>query len=114
MLFGLQGFAAVAAGTAALVLGGALKALSGGMGGTGSAPAGSSGGGGGSGSTGFSAPDTQFGTPEEMQEMQKPSTNISVNIQGNVLDRRQTGLEISEVIREAFDVQGTTIQTATV
>jgi hypothetical protein len=29
-----------------------------------------------------------------------------VNIQGNVLDRRQTGIEIVEIIKEQFDTQG--------
>jgi hypothetical protein len=34
-----------------------------------------------------------------------------VNVQGNVLDRRQTGLEIAEVINEAFGSGGVTFAT---
>ena len=39
-------------------------------------------------------------------ERNKPGTQIAVNIQGNVLDRRQTGIEIVEIIKEQFDTQG--------
>lgn len=102
----------LAAGAALGIIGGILKALSGGVGGAGAAPAGASGGGGGAGSVGLT--ESAATTPEDLQELQKPATNISVNVQGNILDRRQTGLELAEVIRESFDVQGTTIQTATI
>jgi hypothetical protein len=35
-------------------------------------------------------------------EKQKPVTQVQVNIQGNVLDRRETGMAIMDVIREEF------------
>lgn len=37
----------------------------------------------------------------------KPGTTVNLTVQGNILDRRQTGLELSEVIREAVESQGT-------
>lgn len=40
-------------------------------------------------------------TFEPVQE--KPKTEIAVNILGNVLDRRETGLEITRILQENFD-----------
>jgi hypothetical protein len=94
-LFGLQGPAAIAAGAAAVVLGGALSAL-GGAGGGGVVPSTS----GGVTSTGVAqqAPEVL-----EVPEVQQQQPSVNVTVQGNILDRRETGLELAEVIREAFD-----------
>lgn len=101
-VFGLSGAAAVAAGLGLIVLGGALSAM--GEGGeTGAGTATASGGGvvgsGGTADLGAVADGSQL-------ERAQPGTQIAVNIQGNVLDRRQTGLEIVEIIKEQFDTQG--------
>ena len=42
------------------------------------------------------------GTTAQETVQNKPVTSIAVNIQGNILDRRQTGLEIAEVLNETF------------
>lgn len=100
-VFGLSGAAAVAAGLGLIVLGGALSAL--GEGGETAAGTASAGGGvtgaGGTANLGAVADGTQLERPQQGQQ-------ISVNVQGNILDRRQTGLELVEVIREQFDTQG--------
>jgi hypothetical protein len=92
----------LAGGAALLVLGGALKALAGGGGGSSaSSPAG---GGAGAGPAESAVP-TQLQEPEA----QAPGTAVTVNVQGNILDRRQTGLEIAEAINEAFSTDGLVI-----
>lgn len=106
ILFGLQGGAAVAAGLAMLVAGGALKALSGGGGGGGSATG--AGGGVAVGGTGVGAGSTELANPatDVGQAAQERGTQVTVNVQGNVFDRRQTGLELAEVIAEAVGSGG--------
>ena len=76
-----------------------------------SASAGSTGGAGG-GFGGASA----FGDTAALNEpeQQRPGTQIAVNIQGNILDRRQTGLEIAEVINEVFGTNGVGFATGVV
>lgn len=101
-LFGLQGPAAVAAGIVATILGGVLMGMGGG-GDTGGAAG--AGGGGGGGGVGTSPTVTEA---PELPEM-KPQTSVTVNVQGNILDRRQTGLEIAEVINETFGTNGIVI-----
>lgn len=103
--FGLSGAAAVGFGAALIVLGGALMALSGGGASvqtTGQGPASAGSGGG----VTFS-PESQQSQLSDETPVQ-PSTQINVTVQGNVLDRRQSGLEIVEIINEAFDSQGLT------
>lgn len=103
--FGLSGAAAVGFGAALIVLGGALMALSGGGAAvqtTGQGPASAGSGGG----VTFS-PESQQSQLSDETPVQ-PSTQINVTVQGNVLDRRQSGLEIVEIINEAFDSQGLT------
>jgi len=96
--------AALAAGGALIVLGAALKALAGGGGESSSAntPSGQVG----------SAAQEQF-APADLGEadVQQAGPSIAVNISGNVLDRRETGLEIAEIIRESFDGNGVVFNT---
>jgi len=94
-------FGQLAGGAALLVLGGALKALSGGGGA--SAPAGGAASGGGGGST------AAITTQQQQPEQQQRGTAVTVNVQGNILDRRQTGLELAEAINEAFSADGVVI-----
>ena len=100
-VFGLSGAAAVAAGLGLIVLGGALTAM--GEGGETAAGTASAGGGvsgnGGTANLGGAADGSQL-------EDVKPGTQIAVNINGNVWDRRATGLEIVSVIQEHFDTNG--------
>ena len=103
-ILGLTGGPAIAAGLALIALGGLLKSLSSG-GSTASADAG----GGGGGGIGTTPSEGGIFTPTEDAAPQKPGQSVTVNVQGNILDRRQTGLELAEVIRESFDQQGTTI-----
>lgn len=87
-LLGVSGGAAIAAGAALTALGGVLQGLGGDSGGSGG---GGAGGGGGAKAT---APEI----PE-----QKPQTNVTINVQGHILDRRQSGIAIAEVLTEFFD-----------
>jgi len=84
------------AGLALIVLGGALKALAGG-------------GGGGGGDLGGSATSSPVGSSvSSLQEPQRPdpTTGVTVNVQGNVFDNRETGLAIAQVINESFATGG--------
>jgi hypothetical protein len=103
-LFGLQGPAAIAAGVAATILGGALTALGGGGGG--SIPSASAASGVGS-STGVVSPiDGVAGQLAETEDA-RPETAVTVNIQGNVLgDKRTLGREIAEALNDAFGNDG--------
>lgn len=106
-------YALIAAGGALAVLGGALKAYAGGGGGGPAAASASSpdvGGGvaanGGSGA----APATQATSFNDTQRGEV-GTKVEVNVQGNVFDRRETGLMIAETINEAFGSNGVTFAT---
>lgn len=93
--------AAIPQGIALTVIGGALKAFAGGVGGSGASTSTTASGGGGVTDTtinGDVTPDTAVA-----QEIADQGPQISVTVQGNILDRRETGLELAEVIREAFD-----------
>jgi len=105
-LFGLQGIGAVIAGAGMVTAGGVLTALAGSGGG--SSPAGGAAGGPG-GAFGGIATDP-FGGQTQLaeQERQQPMTGVTVNVQGNIMDRKQTGLELAEIIRENFDLAGVT------
>jgi len=96
---------AIAAGAALIVLGGVLTGLAGGgAGGGGSAGAG--------GAVGGGATDPITGEPDQdLAEDMEPRQQITVNIQGNVLDRRESGLEIVEILEEAFDTQRAEVTT---
>jgi hypothetical protein len=98
--------AAVSQGIVLTVIGGALVGLSS-LGGSGSGSQGASTAGGSAGAvTPAPLPET---TALQEPERQEPTTNIAINVQGNILDRRQTGLEIADVINEAFGSNGITI-----
>lgn len=105
------GAALLAGGLAMVVAGGALKAIAGGSSGM---PGGGS---------SANVPSTEtvaagggvattVSNPSMAQS--QPSTSVNVNIAGNVLDRRQSGLEIVEVINEAFGTNGVKFATASV
>lgn len=96
-----SGFAAAAAGAGLIIFGGAIKALAG-KGGGSSGPSYSSGGVG--GGIGISSPVTL--PPQEDIEAFAPGTQVSVVVNGNILDRKGSGLELVEIIRETFDSQG--------
>lgn len=102
----------IAGGLALIVLGGALKALAGGAGGAGGGtPSTSSGGGvaaaGGGGQADPNAEATSFNDTQRGEV----GTKVNVNVQGNVFDRRETGLQIADAINEAFGSNGVTFAT---
>lgn len=103
-LLGLSGGAAIAAGIGLTVLGGFLQSQGGGS-------SSGAGGGGFAGDTGSSSGGGGIATsPGGISEIndtvaeQKP--NIQVVVQGNILDRRSSSLEIVDLLQEAFDTQG--------
>lgn len=101
------GLSIAVAGAALVAVGTVLKAVSGGGGGGASAGAVPSFPGGSDFSPGSGGSASQNNTPDLVA--QTPQTTVSVNIQGNVLDRRQTGLEIAQIIQESFDANGTLV-----
>jgi hypothetical protein len=108
-LFGLQGPAAITAGIAAIIAGGALMALAGGAGKSAPATSGASAGGGGVAS-GTSSPIGDSASSLTKVERKEPETKINVNIAGSVLgDKRTLGREIADAINEAFGSDGITI-----
>lgn len=92
----LSGGQAIAAGIALIAFGGLLKALSGkgSASGTGSVPF---------GSTNDNATPVNDVSDDLSQQEVKPQTQVAINVQGNILDRRETGLEIAKIIQESFD-----------
>lgn len=101
-IVGLTGGPAIAAGIALIAFGSLLKTLSGGAGEA--AGAGAGGGGGGVVST----TDSQISPEDNIQDAQK--SQIVVNVQGDVLDSRESGLRIVELINDAFDTQGAVVR----
>lgn len=95
----------LAGGAALIVLGGALKAIAGGGGAA--APATPSAGA--SSPSSFDANVTGQDSFQEQPETSASEQRVVVNIQGNVLDRRETGLEIAEVLNETFGTNGVRI-----
>ena len=107
------GPALIAAGAGLSILGGALKAFAG-MGGTGApvavAPAPPAPGGGGVAASYGGEVSPLSGTVTDIEEDQRQRQNqVVVNIQGNVLDRRETGLAIADILNESFNSSGQTV-----
>ncbi|TXH08955.1 MAG: hypothetical protein E6R04_09680 [Spirochaetes bacterium] len=92
----------IAAGAAMAAFGGILSASAGGgasvSGGGGVAAGGDFGGG----------VATSPGPATEIEDTvaQEPKPSVNIVVQGNILDRRNTGLELFEVLQEAIDTQG--------
>lgn len=107
-----NGPAIIAAGAALAVAGGVLTAFAG-TGGGGGGGGISSGGGSSSADVGFSS-SSPVNDPIAIQDTiaQTPQTAVNVTIQGNVLDRRETGLEIAKILEEQFADQGLVIRGA--
>lgn len=100
-LLTFNGAAAIAAGAALVVLGGALKAI--GNGGASAAGA--------AGSPIASTP-AQPANDFSPDSLAGQSSRVTINIQGDVLDSRDTGLRIVELIQDAFDTDGARVVTA--
>lgn len=103
-----QGAALIAAGAGVVVAGGVLQALGGGGSGAAAASATTAG-------ANYAVTDTSQNnedlfsqTPE--QEREKAKTGVTINVQGNILDRRETGLELAEILNSAFDTNGTLVR----
>jgi hypothetical protein len=102
----LSGGVLIAAGIALVAVGGLLKALSGGSGLEGAgAVGGGFGGGAVAGGAAATGPETLIGTQQ--------GTQVNVNVAGNILDRRESGLEIASVIQEYFNTNGQIVAGAT-
>lgn len=99
----------IAAGIGLQILGGFLKGLAGGGGGTASAGQGAGGAAAAGGSLDSSV--DELATQETEQE-RGPDTRVSINVQGNILDRRETGLELAEIINETFNTNDAVIAQA--
>jgi hypothetical protein len=120
-LFILQGIAYTYAGLAngpPLIAAGAALAVAGGVlsviGGTG--PRDASGGGGTAGggiafNDSNNNPVNDIVAPEDTEPL-TPQTAVNLTINGNVLDRRETGLEIARILEEQFADQGLVIRGA--
>lgn len=95
-IIGLTGGPAIFAGIALIAAGSLLKALSGGGGDTSAVPTTAASGGG--------SNTSPIDEPTVVDE--KSKSRLVVNIQGDVLDSRESGLRIVELINDAFDTQG--------
>lgn len=99
----LTGGLAVAAGLGLIAIGGLLKGLgTGGLGNVG-VPGGPGGG-------PTEAP--AIAQPEDLQNQQQ--TRVTLNVEGNIFDRRETALSLIEVMEEAFDTNDINFQRAVV
>jgi hypothetical protein len=106
----ISGLGAVAAGIALVALGTVMKSLGGAGGSAAGAGLGAGGGADFGGGGGVNAGSAGFSS--ETEERKEPATNVTVVVQGNILDRRQTGLEIAEVIQETMGSNGYTFAQA--
>lgn len=88
---------AIGAGLALIALGGLLKASAGTLGSAAAAGA--------AGNIGPGGNTPTFPVVETLPpiESARQGTEVNINIEGNVLDRRDTGLAIAEVLQEFFD-----------
>lgn len=101
------GLGLIGQGAALSALGGMVSAKLGTGGGGGGISAGGVGGGGASGGGVVAAPP-EFG-PEVLEE-QEPRTQINVNIEGNVLDSRESSLQIVDLINQAYNRDGVIVE----
>lgn len=99
----LGGAAAIAAGAGLIAIGTILKALSGGGG------SGDVGGAQGSYTNPTYTADSGFG-PASQEERNTPQTGVQVIVQGNILNSRDSALEIANVLNDAFDMSGTIVR----
>lgn len=121
-LFILQGIAYTWAGLAngpTLIAAGAALAAAGGIlsvsAGTGPSSGSTSlGGGTAGGDVGSSMANNTINEPINIQDTvaQTPQTSINLTIQGNILDRRESGLEIAKILEEQFAEQGLVVKGA--
>lgn len=93
-LLGISGGAAIAAGIALTVLGGVLQGMGGG--GSGGASASTS------AAAGSATVSPDLVTAPDLENEQRPRTEVVVNVQGNILDRRESGLAIADILNEYF------------
>ncbi len=91
-------------GLALIALGGVLKAAAGGGGGSAAASAG--GGVAAAGGSGVDAPGGSNAQISQVAEPQKPGTSVTVQVMGNILDKKETGLYLAEMISDAVGSQG--------
>jgi len=89
----------IAGGAALATFGGVLSA---------SGAGGASGAAAGAGATGNAENDPGIGGALPPAESQKPTTQVAINISGDVLDSRDTGLRIVDLIKEYTDRNGRT------
>lgn len=99
-IVGMTGGPALFAGIALVAVGTLLKALSGGGGGPETATTTAA-----VGPGGVAPPPDVTSITEQPPADRNRKTEVAVNIQGNVLDRKETGLEIANVLQEFFDKQ---------
>lgn len=97
----LTGSSAIIAGIGLIAAGATIKAFAG---------SGTSGAGGvDSGGSGFGSSiggGSNFEETQVEEEGRSPDTNVSVNIQGDVLDSEESGMRIVNILNDAFDKQG--------
>lgn len=101
----------IAAGAALATFGGVLQAIGGSSGGAGGGGGASGGGDSGGGVNPTPGGDIGTITQPEDKVPEKPKTSVAVNVYGNVLDNRQTGLALAEVLQDTFDSQGLQVKT---
>lgn len=100
-----QGAGMIAAGAALSVLGGVLQALGGG----GAKAAASAGGEGAANAAVASGQDVIY-NPTQEEERAKPETGVQVVVHGNILNNRESALEIVRVLSDSFDTNGTIVR----